>query len=82
MVYACVIDHSYLWSTVENSYNKQVDDVSLTVHVHTTHKHQPRASLSYLVTWFLLTSTTGLVKLHKGLAGGSWSGCAHITPRG
>ena len=67
------------WSTVENSYNRQV---SLTVHVHTTHKHQPHASLSYLVTWLLLTSTTGLVKLHKGLVGGSWSGCAHIAPRG
>ena len=67
------------WSTVENSYNRQV---SLTVHVHTTHKHQPHASLSYLVTWLLLTSTTGLVKLHKGLVGGSWSGCAHIAPKG
>ena len=53
------------WSTMENSCNRQVDDVSLTVYVHTTHKHQPHASLSYLVTWLLLTSTTGLVKLHK-----------------
>ena len=31
---------------------------------------------------YLLTSATGLVKLHKGLMGGSWLGCARIAPRG
>ena len=32
-----------------NTHNRQVDEVSWTVYVHTTHKHQPHASLSYLI---------------------------------
>ena len=71
------------WSTVENSYNRQVDDVSLTVHVHTTHKHQPHASLSYLhvITWLLLTSLTSQPLLHKERERVWWMNLLPFVPR-
>ena len=61
------------WSTVENSYNRQVDDVSLTIYVYTAHKHQPHASLSYLVTWLLLTSFVSQPLLHRERGSGEWT---------